>query len=92
MLIKSLKLLIIKSFVMILFLSEGFSQGTSPITINYDCNNEDIRSTKISDEDKKAVEDAIGALKAVIGGEDAAIIDARAEDLSKAWYKVAEQL
>jgi molecular chaperone DnaK len=47
---------------------------------------------KISDTDRKAIEDAIAQLKLVMDGEDAQVIDARAEDLSKAWYAVAEQL
>ena len=47
---------------------------------------------KISDGDKTAVEEAIKALKDVKDGSDAEAIKARSEELSQAWYKIAETL
>jgi molecular chaperone DnaK len=47
---------------------------------------------KITEADRKAVADAIAEVKSAIGGDDAGAIDSKAEQLSKAWYKVAEQL
>jgi molecular chaperone DnaK len=47
---------------------------------------------KIPDEDRQTVETAISELKGVMGGEDTEAINARAEELSKVWYKVAEVL
>jgi molecular chaperone DnaK len=47
---------------------------------------------KIPEVDRKAVEDAVAEVKSVMDGDDAGAIDSKAEQLSKAWYKVAEQL
>jgi molecular chaperone DnaK len=47
---------------------------------------------KIADDDRQAVETAISELKRVMGSEDAAAINAKADELNKAWYKVAEAL
>jgi molecular chaperone DnaK len=50
------------------------------------------QADKISESDKKVVEEAVSELKSVMGGTDAGAINAKCEEVSKVWYKVAEAL
>jgi molecular chaperone DnaK len=47
---------------------------------------------KISDDDRKGVEEAISELKGVMGGTDADTIKAKTDELSKRWSGIAEAL
>jgi molecular chaperone DnaK len=47
---------------------------------------------KVSAEDRKAVEDAIGELKSVMAGTDADSINSKADEVSQIWYRISEAL
>jgi molecular chaperone DnaK len=47
---------------------------------------------KVSDEDRKGVEDAISDLRGVLGGNDADAVKAKTDELSKRWSGIAEAL
>ncbi len=47
---------------------------------------------RISEDDRKQVEEAISELKKAMDGKDADAINAKADDLSRVWYRVAEEL